>query len=169
MSRYPDVPTFKGIPLKNDYGLCVYWWNPFNRKYDFEFLGDENEVYVLDNTCAVRPYNKAELKKIYGLLKGTHRPKKHKDTLTIKETYEYYKDMTVFETFQCNGRTQQMFWCPYCKVWHYHGTGAGSRTPHCMFHKARGETLKGEYAIGNVSKEEALHMIRIMEASRMVI
>lgn len=24
-----------------------------------------------------------------------------------------------------------MFWCPYCKKWHYHGIGEGHRNAHC--------------------------------------
>lgn len=24
-----------------------------------------------------------------------------------------------------------MFWCPYCKKWHYHGIGEGHRIAHC--------------------------------------
>lgn len=26
-----------------------------------------------------------------------------------------------------------MFWCPWCKRWHLHGIGEGSRASHCSF------------------------------------
>jgi len=43
------------------------------------------------------------------------------------------------------------FWCPFCKKWHYHGRGNGSRVEHCDFDSpSHGQS----YVIKMMSKAE---------------
>lgn len=45
-----------------------------------------------------------------------------------------------------------MFWCPFCRTWHYHGRGNGHRVSHC-----RGENTpftQSGYKIRMMSKKE---------------
>ena len=44
-----------------------------------------------------------------------------------------------------------LFWCFYCRRWHYHGRGNGSRVAHCTFDSPLYAT---DYIIRMASKEE---------------
>jgi len=61
-----------------------------------------------------------------------------------KEEFMHQSSVTVVQGYKipliiCNERTDGcglVFWCKYCKCWHYHGEGNGHRISHCMFHES---------------------------------
>lgn len=59
---------------------------------------------------------------------------KREDILEIRSKVNKMKDKDypiVLTEDRDDGVEGQMFWCPFCKKYHYHGEGDGHRTAHC--------------------------------------
>ena len=58
-------------------------------------------------------------------------------------------------------RDGMKFWCPYCKKWHLHGRGNGSRVAHCV---SESPFFEHGYVIKMMSKAELREIKKEIDA-----
>lgn len=61
-----------------------------------------------------------------------------------------------------DGAAGMMFWCPFCHVWHYHGSGKGYRNSHCR----KTTPLSEGYYIKMASKTELKEIAKSIKSYR---